>query len=115
VPLFLVDRDLPGITPGQIQAAQQRILEAGRLLAPGAPVLYLRSTFVPSLGHLIDLFEAPDAARVREVNELAQFPMLRMVEVVDLTPTEQEAVGRHRGGRAVLRGRPRKLRPGSAP
>jgi hypothetical protein len=32
----------------------------------------------------MDLFGAPDAARVLEVNELVQVPVLRVIEVVDL-------------------------------
>jgi len=32
------------------------------------------------------LFEAPDADRVREVNEAAQLPFTRIVEALDLTP-----------------------------
>jgi hypothetical protein len=35
------------------------------------------------------LFEAPNAQRVREVNEEAQIPFTRIVEALDLTPKEK--------------------------
>lgn|GEM_PF-4396968 len=47
---------------------------------------YLRSTFVPAHGHMMCLFEAPSAACVLEVNDLAQFPLLRVIEAVEFQP-----------------------------
>lgn len=94
MPLYLVDRDLPGFGLLQIRAAQRRLLEAGERLDDGLSVRYLRSTFVPSQGHLMDLFEAPDAGRVLELNAMARFPLLRVIEVVDVTPQAEPDPGR---------------------
>jgi hypothetical protein len=87
VPIYLVDRDLPGMSLQQIAEARQRAEEATRrLTAAGTPVRYLRSTFVPAHGHMMCLFEAPSAACVLEVNDLAQFPLLRVIEAVEFQP-----------------------------
>lgn len=87
MPMYLVDRDMPGITLQQLRAAQRRATEASaRFTAEGRPVRYVRSTFVPAEARLMCLFEAPDAARVMEVNEVAQIPFLRVVEAIDLAP-----------------------------
>ena len=46
--VYMVERNLPGITMEQLAAAQKAAIEAGkRLTAPGKPVRYIRSTFVP--------------------------------------------------------------------
>lgn len=84
---YMVDRDLPGVTMEQLAAAQKAAIEAGKkLTAEGKPVRYIRSTFVPGEAHCMCLFEAPNAALVREVNETAKIPFTRIVEAVDLTP-----------------------------
>jgi hypothetical protein len=51
----------------------------------GKPVRYLRSTFVPSEEKAFCLFEAPSAERVKEANDLAQIPFLRITEVEHIT------------------------------
>lgn len=87
MPVYMADRDLPGITLRQLAAAQRRVLEAGlRSAAEGRPVRYIRCTFIPSESRVMCLFEASDAARVMEVNEAARFPLLRVVEVLDCPP-----------------------------
>jgi hypothetical protein len=71
----------------QIAEARQRAAEVTRrLAAAGTPVRYLRSTLVPSQGHLMCVFEAPSAACVLEVNALAQFPLLRVIEIIEFQP-----------------------------
>ncbi len=59
---------------------------SNRFTEQGKPVRYIRSTFVPGEGHCMCLFEAPNAALVREVNETAKIPFTRIVEAADLTP-----------------------------
>lgn len=87
MPVYLVDRDVPGISPEQLSEARRCAAEASRRLTEaGTQVRYLRSIFVPSQGHMMCLFEAHSAASVVEVNELAQFPFLRVVEVVEFQP-----------------------------
>lgn len=87
MPLYLVDRDLPGMTIDQFAAAQRAAVEAARRLEFGGRVVrYIRGTFVPSEGRSMCLFEAPDADWVRSLNDAAQIPFTRVTEVLDLTP-----------------------------
>ena len=58
-------RSLKGIAPNDLAAAQQAaIQQSQQSTAEGTPVRYLRSTFVPSTGACMCLFEAGDAAAV---------------------------------------------------
>jgi hypothetical protein len=87
MPVFMADRDLPGITMDQLAAAQKAAIDtSARFTAGGRPVKYLRSTFVPGESHCMCLFEANDAETVRAVNEAARIPFTRIVEAADLTP-----------------------------
>jgi uncharacterized protein DUF4242 len=84
---YMVDRNLPGVTLDQLAAAQKAAIEtSNQFTAQGKPVRYIRSTFVPGEAHCMCLFEAPNAALVREVNETAKIPFTRIVEAADLTP-----------------------------
>jgi hypothetical protein len=84
---YMVDRNLPGVTLDQLAAAQKAAIEtSNQFSAQGKPVRYIRSTFVPGESHCMCLFEAPNAAVVREVNEAAKIPFTRIVEAADLTP-----------------------------
>ncbi len=87
MPVYMVDRDLPGMTMEQLGAAQQAaIATTERFTAEGRDVRYLRSVFVPSEAHCMCLFEAPDSETVRAVNETAAIPFTRVTEAMDLTP-----------------------------
>lgn len=83
--IYLVDRDLPGITMEQLAGAQQAaIATSEQFSAAGKPVRYLRTVFVPGESHCMCLFEAPAMELVKEVNETAQLPYTRIVEAMDL-------------------------------
>ncbi|PYV15632.1 MAG: DUF4242 domain-containing protein [Acidobacteria bacterium] len=85
--VFMVDRNLPGITMDQLAAAQKAAIEASQSFsAKGKKVRYIRSTFVPAEGHCMCLFEAQNPQHVKEVNETAKLPFTRIVEAADLTP-----------------------------
>ena len=85
--VYMVDRDLPGITMEQLAAAQKAAIETGeQLTAAGKPVRYIRSTFVPQESHCMCLFEASNADLVKELNDQAKIPYTRVVEAADLTP-----------------------------
>ena len=43
---------------------------------------------MPGEARVMCLFEAPNAQRVKDVNEAAQIPFNRIVEALDLTPKE---------------------------
>jgi len=86
--VYMVDRDLPGVTMDQLGAAQKAAIETGeKFTAEGKNVRYIRTTFVPGEAHCMCLFEADNADLVREVNEAAQIPFTRIVEALDLTPS----------------------------
>jgi hypothetical protein len=88
--VYMVERDLPGITLEQLAGAQKAAIDTSRRLTEdGRPVRYIRSTYVPGEARCMCLFEAPNAQRVREVNEEAQIPFTRIVEALDLTPKEK--------------------------
>lgn len=86
--IYMVDRELPGVTMDQLGAAQKAAIETGqKFTAEGKNVRYIRTTFVPGEAHCMCLFEADNADLVREVNEAAQIPFTRIVEAMDLTPS----------------------------
>jgi hypothetical protein len=85
--IYLVERDLPGITMEQLAAAQKSAIQSGKeLTAQGREVRYIRSTFVPGENKCMCLFEAPNPENVREANERANIPFTRIVQAEDLTP-----------------------------
>jgi hypothetical protein len=85
--IYMVERELPGITNEQLAGAQQAaIASAQKSTVGGTPVRYVRSTFVPGEARCMCLFEANNAAAVRDVNEAAGLPFSRIVEAMDLTP-----------------------------
>ena len=85
--VYLVDRQLPGITIDQLAASQKAaIATSQQFTLEGKPVRYIRSTFVPGEEDCICLIEAADAQLVKEVNETAQIPFSRILEALDLTP-----------------------------
>jgi hypothetical protein len=85
--VYMVERDLPGITMEQLGAAQRAAIDTGeQLTAAGKNVRYIRTTFVPGEAHCMCLFEADSPELVRELNDTAQIPYTRVVEAMDLTP-----------------------------
>jgi muconolactone delta-isomerase len=85
--VYMVERDLPGITLEQLGGAQKAAIETSRRFTEeGKQVRYIRSTYVPGEARCLCLFEADNAQRVRDVNEAAQIPYTRVVEALDLTP-----------------------------
>lgn len=86
--VYMVDRDLPGISMEELAAAQQRAIEwSERYQDKGRKVQYIRTTFVPGESHCMCLFEAPDAESVAELNNDAEIPYTRVTEALDLTPS----------------------------
>jgi muconolactone delta-isomerase len=86
--VYLVERELKGITMEQLAAAQKAAIETGKqLTAQGKKVRYIRSTFVPGEARCMCLFEAPNAELVKELNQTAKIPFTRVVEALDLTPS----------------------------
>jgi uncharacterized protein DUF4242 len=85
--VYMVERDLPGITGDGLAGAQKAaIASSEKSTTNGTPVRYIRSTFVPGEARCMCLFEASSADAVRDVNESAGLPFTRIVEALDLTP-----------------------------
>jgi hypothetical protein len=85
--VFMVERNLKGITMDQLAAAQKRaIASSKKFTEAGKRVRYIRSTFVPGEERSMCLFEAADPTVVEQVNQDAQIPYVRIVEALDLTP-----------------------------
>jgi len=85
--VYLVERNMPGVTMDQLAAAQKRAIKSGiDLTAQGRAVRYIRSTFIPDEHKCMCLFEAPNSENVREANERAEIPFTRIVLAEDLTP-----------------------------
>lgn len=85
MPLYLVERILPGATLDAVAAIQRAATEMCRAVAAdGTTVRYLRSTFTPGESRCRCLFEAADAEAVQAVNEVAQLDYSRIVLAVEL-------------------------------
>ena len=85
--VYMVDRELPGITMEQLAAAQKAAIDTCKqMTAEGNAVRYIRTTFVPGESHCMCLFDAANEALVREANEKAHLPYNRIVPAMDLTP-----------------------------
>ena len=85
--VYLVDRDLPGITPEGLAMLQRAEISASeQFTAVGQAVRYLRSLFIPGEARCLCLFEAEDELAVAALNEAAQLPFTRIVAALDLSP-----------------------------
>ena len=85
--VFMVERDLKGISMEELAAAQKRAISSSqKFTEDGKEVRYIRSTFVPGEDRSMCLFEATDTATVEAVNKDAEIPFIRIVEALDLTP-----------------------------
>ena len=85
---YLVDRDLPGVTLEQLAAAQKAAIETSqRFTEEGNPVRYVRTAWVPSESYVMCMFEAENGQAVRDVNEAAGIPFTRILDAMDLTPS----------------------------
>ena len=87
MPVYMVERELPGVTMEQLGAAQRAAIETTeRLTSEGKNVKYIRTAYVPGEERAMCMFQADNADLVREANETAQIPFKRIVEALDLTP-----------------------------
>jgi hypothetical protein len=87
MPVYMVDRDLPGIKMDQLAAAQKAAIDLSqKMSAQGKNVRYIRSAFVPGEAHCMCFFEAASPEVVKELNDTAEIPYKRIVEAMDLTP-----------------------------
>jgi hypothetical protein len=82
--VFLVFRDLPGVTRDQYGAAQRAVTDVVVRAGSQARVRYLGGFFLPASARAICVFEGISAADVETVNQQAGVPFTTVVAAVDL-------------------------------
>jgi hypothetical protein len=86
--VFLVFRDLPGLTRDQYGAAQRAIADATQETATSGPVRYRGGFFLPRAGRGICVFDAGSAADVMAVSWQAGVPFSDVQQAIDLRSDE---------------------------
>jgi hypothetical protein len=87
MPVYMVERELPGITMDQLGAAQKAAIETTeKMSSEGKHVSYIRTAFVPGDARAMCMFQADSPDLVKEANETAGIPFTRIVEAMDLSP-----------------------------
>lgn len=85
--VFMVERDLKGISMEDLAAAQQAAISTAEAMrGQGTAISYIRSTFAPEDGRCMCLFEATGEQQVRQLNDTAGLPYQRVVAALDLSP-----------------------------
>jgi len=85
--VFLVLRDLPGVTRDQYAAAQQAANDAAQQASVGGRVVrHLGGFYIPRGGWAICIFGADSLADVTAVNEQARVPFTEVLEAIELHP-----------------------------
>jgi hypothetical protein len=83
--VFVVERYLPALTPGEVRAQARREQEG-----PGLrhDVRHVRTTYLCDDELCFSVFEAPSIEAVREANERSAMPYERITEAVDVPADE---------------------------
>jgi hypothetical protein len=78
----MVEHDLHDLSSQQRSSAHQSLSEAvRRAVRRGSRIRYVQRILVPEESRCLCLFEAAGAELVRDVNDIAQFPLTRVVAV----------------------------------
>ena len=92
VRLYLVELDLRGLSSPQLASVHRALGEAVRReLRRGSPIRYVQRIDGPEEHRCLCLFEAPGPDPVRNVNDMAQFPLARVVAVLSSVPDDASA------------------------
>ena len=87
--LFLVEHDLRGLTSWQLASVQRALGEAVlRVNRQGRHIRYVQRIYAPEEQRCLCLFEAAGPDLVRSVNDIAQFPLARVLAVLSSVPEE---------------------------
>jgi hypothetical protein len=85
--LYLVEHDLRGLSPAQLASVHRALDEAVRReIRRGSQIRYLQRIDVPDEYRCLCLFEAAGPEVVRSVNDIAQFPLVRVLAVLSSAP-----------------------------
>jgi hypothetical protein len=88
MPLFAVERDLSQVPPDRFRSDLRDLVKAcERLQGVGKKVRYISSAVFPSEARGLCLFGAEEPQWIRDVNDAARLPYIRIFAVLDLTPT----------------------------
>jgi hypothetical protein len=86
---FLVERYWPGIDEPMARTVLSSLERAAHAMTrEGTPVEHVVSILMPADQVVFSLFEAPDEAAVRSVNERAEIPMDRIAAAIALRPSQ---------------------------
>jgi Protein of unknown function (DUF4242) len=93
--LFLVEHDLRGLSPAQLANAHQVLEEAVcRAVGRGSQIRYVQRILASHERRCLCLFQAPGPDTVRTVNDIAQFPLARVIAVTSSIPHARHQIGR---------------------
>ena len=85
--LYLVEHDLRGLSPAQLTSAHRALGEAVRReIQRGGQIRYVQRIDALAEHRCLCLFEAAGPEVVRAVNDIAQFPLARVVAVRSSAP-----------------------------
>ena len=85
--LFLVEHDLRGLLPWQLATVHRALDEAVRREnRRGGRIRYVQRIYAPDEQRCLCLFEAAGPDLVRNVNDIAQFPLARVMAVLSSVP-----------------------------
>ena len=89
--LFLVEYDLRGLSRWQLAAVHRALGEAVRREnRQGRQIRYVQRIYAPDEQRCLCLFEAADPDLVRSVNDIAQFPLARIIAVLSSVPDARD-------------------------
>ena len=87
--LFLVEHDLRGLSAWQLATVQRALGEAVRRENQrGGRIRYVQCIYAPDEQRCLCLFEAAGPEPVRSVNDIAQFPLARVMAVLSSVPDD---------------------------
>ena len=85
--LYLVEHDLRDLSPSQLAEVYRALGEAvRRAIRRGSRIRYVQRIYAPDEQRCLCLFEATGPEVVRAVNDIAQFPLARVVAVLSSAP-----------------------------
>lgn len=87
MPVYVVKRTLPGITPEALMSAGVRAKTCcAEMTQEGESVRWIRSFFLPESSQTHCYFDAASKQAVEEANQRARIPFVEIAEVVEMTP-----------------------------
>jgi hypothetical protein len=85
--LYLVEHDLHGLSAPQLASVHRVLREAVRReVRRGSQIRYVQRIYAPEEQRCLCLFEADGPEVVRAVNDIAQFPLARVIAVLSAAP-----------------------------